>query len=123
MTKPFDTTSHVIDKPQLSLNLNIELHLKQYGQPMKISASFYLSVDGGQPIDLSRTRQIFPTIGVLPGLRPVEPREKLLDSTYVKKNIGGRLSSLHFRNQLLLLEGGRPNFEEFQQYCEKSLRK
>ena len=108
---------------QTSVELEFEgkASLKAIWPSNESNGFFYLSVDGGQPIDLSRTRQIFPTIGVLPGLRPVDPREKLLDSTYVKKNLGGRLSSMRFRNQLLTLEGGRPDFKDFQQYCDKWL--
>lgn len=83
---------------------------------------FFTKVDEGQPANLTRTRQIFPALGVTPGLRPVEPREKILDINYVRKNVGGRLSSLHFRNQLLFLDqwsqDPAKSFDAFNGFCE-----
>ena len=46
---------------------------------------------------------MFPLIGIVPMLAPVERTEDLLERRTVRRNHGGRLSSRHFRNQLWLL--------------------
>lgn len=89
---------------RIELDFDQKANLKAVWPGYQEAGFFFVSVDGGQPVNLARTRQLFPTMGVITSLRPVEPREKLLDDNYVKKNVGGRLTSLHFRNQLRLLD-------------------
>ncbi len=50
--------------------------------------------------DPSEARALFPTIGVIPPVSPIERREELRDARWVHDNMGGRLASRHFRNQL-----------------------
>jgi AAA domain, putative AbiEii toxin, Type IV TA system len=79
---------------------------------------FYLEMANG--MQLHRPTQVkpaFPELGVIPLLSPIERSEPILDTRYVRRNIDGRLSSRHFRNQLRLLDEeakrGEPTFEEF----------
>lgn len=66
---------------------------------------FYLEKKRGITVrDAKSARDIFPLLGVIPALSPLEHSESLLDPSYVKRNITGRLSSRHFRNQLYLLK-------------------
>jgi len=70
-------------------------------------------------------RQSFPQIGLVPLLTPLDRNEELLNPNWVLKNIDGRLSSRHFRNQLALLvsEGGEADsgWESFREFCVKWL--
>jgi hypothetical protein len=50
----------------------------------------------------SIARDVLTKVGVVPSLAPLERRETLLDTDYVRLNVGGRLASRHFRNQLFL---------------------
>jgi len=69
------------------------------------SGFFYLTQASGYPVHSpSQAKSSFPALGVIPILGPTEHSERLLDVDYVKKNISGRLSSRHFRNQLRLLK-------------------
>lgn len=45
-----------------------------------------------------------PSIGVIPGLNPVEDQEDLLTEKYVTEASGSRLTSRHFRNSLYFLK-------------------
>ena len=66
---------------------------------------FYLLLAGDIPVrTTAQARANFPTMGLVPVLTPVDNHERLLDETYVRQNISGRLSSRHFRNQLRLLQ-------------------
>ncbi len=68
---------------------------------------FFVQGPDGRPYrDIPDVRENLPSIGVLPNLSPVEQREELLAEEYVRSNLGTRRSSLHFRNQLLLLARG-----------------
>lgn len=58
---------------------------------------------GWQPTTPKQFRELGDLIGVIPTLSPVEPLEPLLEPQYVARNVGGRLSSRHFRNQLSLM--------------------
>jgi energy-coupling factor transporter ATP-binding protein EcfA2 len=66
---------------------------------------FYLrTATGQQPQTPAQVRSTFSEIGIVPVLTPLEHTENFLTEDYVRRNIAGRLSSRHFRNQLLLLE-------------------
>jgi energy-coupling factor transporter ATP-binding protein EcfA2 len=68
------------------------------------SPFFFVEVDDrAQPRTAAAVRGAFPTIGVVPMLAPVERTEILLEPSTVKRDLGGRLSSRHFRNELHLL--------------------
>ncbi len=67
---------------------------------------FVQGPDGHAYRDIPEIREKLPVVGVLPNLSPVEQREDLLDADYIRSNLGSRRSSLHFRNQLLLLARG-----------------
>ncbi len=70
-------------------------------------AFFYLTQSSGWPVTTpNQAKANFPALGVIPILGPTEHDENLLAEDYVRKNIAGRLSSRHFRNQLRLLDDG-----------------
>jgi len=69
------------------------------------SPFFYLTQATGAAVRAPvQARASFPALGVIPILGPAEHTEKLLDDAYVKQNVSGRLSSRHFRNQLIALK-------------------
>jgi hypothetical protein len=67
-------------------------------------------------------RRVFPDMGLVPVLSPIDTEEEPLSEKYVRANLDGRLASRHFRNQLYLLErdwiDGRSAFEEFCSFAE-----
>ena len=75
------------------------------------SPFFFLKDQLGRvPLRAAAVRKEFPSIGVIPILTPVDHREAVLGTPYVRSNIDGRLASRHFRNQLFLesLENAPP---------------
>jgi predicted ATPase len=78
---------------------------------------FYLEKKPGLQVKaVKAARDTFTGLGVIPVLGPVEHSEDLLDDEYVKRNISGRLSSRHFRNQLRLMrENG--TYEAFLEFA------
>lgn len=68
------------------------------------SPFFFVEVENKpQPRTPSAVRSSFPSVGVVPMLAPIERSEDLLEASTVKRGLGGRLSSRHFRNELYLL--------------------
>ena len=68
---------------------------------------FFIEIgEGGQPasVKLARTAIDRESMGVLPHLRPIDPRETIRNPTYLQRQQGSRLASGHFRNQLALLD-------------------
>jgi hypothetical protein len=66
---------------------------------------FFLQTAGGwNPRSAADVRLAYPEIGVIPMLAPLEQQENMLDRDWVRRNQDGRLSSRHFRNQLLQSE-------------------
>ncbi len=66
---------------------------------------FYLTRASGFPVTtVSQARTEFPPLGVIPILNPLEHTEYLVEPATVARNISGRLSSRHCRNQLKLLQ-------------------
>jgi energy-coupling factor transporter ATP-binding protein EcfA2 len=57
----------------------------------------------------------FPHINILPQLVPVADAEERLNETYVHRSLSTARSSIHFRNELLVL---REYYEEFKSLCE-----
>jgi hypothetical protein len=68
---------------------------------------YFLQQGEWQPRAVKDIRRVFPRVGVVPMLYPVEQEESVLDEDYVRRNLDGRLASRHFRNQLRLLQSGR----------------
>lgn len=67
----------------------------------EVAPYFYLEkLAGIQPSGVSEVRSRIPSIAVVHALTPVEHLEKLLSDDYIRKNLGSRMSSRHFRNQL-----------------------
>lgn len=64
---------------------------------------FYLDAEGGPPTKPAQVKRMFPQVGIVPVLAPLERSERILDREYVSSNIDGRLTSRHVRNQLFLL--------------------
>lgn len=70
-----------------------------------------------RPMDV---REMTGTIGIVPGLYPLNRTESVLDEAYVRSNFQGRRSSQHARNQLLLIKDGG-EFEEFTEFVTERL--
>lgn len=82
------------------------------------SPFFFVEVDNRpQPRTPAVVRAAFPTIGVVPMLAPIERTETVLDPKTVKRDLGGRLSSRHFRNELHLLPENE--FEQYRQLVRR----
>ena len=73
---------------------------------------FYLQQGRASINNVRQARDVFPEIGTIPVLAPVESEEEVLTPKYVRENLDGRLASRHFRNQLLLLVDD-PEGEDF----------
>jgi energy-coupling factor transporter ATP-binding protein EcfA2 len=74
---------------------------------------FYLEkLPGLQVRTVIAARNTFAGLGIIPVLGPVEHSEELLADEYVRRNISGRLSSRHFRNQLRLMRASG-SYEDF----------
>ncbi len=86
--------------------------------PPEETPYFYLEhIPGAQPPSISVARRDYPTVGVVQTLTPVEHRESILSADHVRKNLGTRLASKHFRNQLYVLQTSDPKrYEEFRNY-------
>src|SRR5690606_24407732 len=84
----------------------------------EIAPYFYLEkIAGIQPSGVSDVRNNIPSIAVVHALTPVEHQEKVLSDDYIRKNLGSRLSSRHFRNQLRVWrEQDCQDFEELLRY-------
>ena len=77
---------------------------------------FYLLDEiGNAPRSPAPVRAKFSTIGVIPTLTPLEHEEAIVEDETVRRNLSGRLSSRHFRNQLRMLveNNGWDEFIEF----------
>ncbi len=61
------------------------------------SLLFLHYANGGQPREPKEVRRLYPSLGVVPPLGPVDTSEPILSEKYVRANMGGRLSSRHFR--------------------------
>lgn len=71
---------------------------------------FYLTSSGGVVHEApALVKREFPTVAVVPAVVPLEQRERILTDDYIRKNLGRRLSSRHFRNQLLLASRQDPD--------------
>ncbi|MGW5718339.1 ATP-dependent nuclease [Amycolatopsis sp. NPDC003865] len=78
---------------------------------------FYLEhVPGAQPPALRVAKQFYSTMGFVQTMSPLEQDEVVLSETHVKENLGTRLASRHFRNQLHLRKEANP--EEYSKLCE-----
>lgn len=75
---------------------------------------FYLETRPGVQVrSPAQAKAAFPQLGVIPILTPADTTEPLLVDTYVLRNVSGRLSSRHFRNQLRILKASDGGFEDF----------
>ncbi|MDX1874015.1 AAA family ATPase [Mycolicibacterium sp. 120266] len=89
--------------------------------PIDDQPFYYLEhIAGAQPPSLQVTRRDYPSVGVVQTLTPVEHRETVLSEDHIKKSIGTRLASKHFRNQLYLTQANDP--EGYSQYIEFALQ-
>jgi hypothetical protein len=83
-----------------------------------VSAFFYLERRPGMVVRTpTAAREAFPPMGVIPILTPIEHSEVLVEPATVQRNIAGRLSSRHFRNQLRLL-GDSGELQTFLDWAE-----
>jgi hypothetical protein len=66
---------------------------------------FFYLLDGDRqnPRSPAPVKRQFSTIGVIPTLSPLEHEEAIVEDETVRRNLSGRLSSRHFRNQLRML--------------------
>lgn len=79
---------------------------------------FYLEqIPGAQPPSIKVVKTFYPSIGVVQTLTPVEHRETVLSEKHVRDNLGTRLASKHFRNQLYQFQLADPaGYDEFKEY-------
>jgi predicted ATPase len=100
----------------------IELHFKNKAAlyavwPVEERPYFYLEqIPGAQPPNLRVAKQFYSTIGVVQTMSPIEHQESLLSEGYVRDNLGTRLASRHFRNQLYYLKLNES--DKYSQLCE-----
>ncbi|SEF33866.1 AAA domain-containing protein, putative AbiEii toxin, Type IV TA system [Amycolatopsis pretoriensis] len=84
----------------------IELHFRNKAAlyviwPLEGNPYFYIEqIPGAQPSNLRVVKSFYSTMGVVQSMVPLERDENLLSETHVRDNLGTRLSSRHFRNQL-----------------------
>jgi len=79
----------------------------------EVDGGFFLVKDNDVTLRRpAEVRRIFPTIGVVPILTPVEHLERGLSDSQVKANLDTRLASRHFRNQMSRLG------LEFRPFCD-----
>lgn len=74
-----------------------------------IDPFFYFDYRPG--MNAKRRQQVIdhlPSIGIIPGLNPVEDVEEVLSARYVAEAAGSRLTSRHFRNHLFQLQSQNP---------------
>jgi energy-coupling factor transporter ATP-binding protein EcfA2 len=91
---------------------------KEDSQQDEHGAFFYLeSGKGKNPIRPKEVREMFPRIGIIPTLMPIDHSEQLVGKDHVRRHIDGRLASRHFRNQVHLLQE-RPDTDDYASYCE-----
>ncbi len=102
----------------------IEIHFKNKSAiyvswPLEDGAYFYLEhIPGAQPPNIKVVRRDYPSVGVIQTLTPVEHREQILSTEYVRKRQGSRLASRHFRNQLYAVQENDPTaYMEFQRFA------
>ncbi len=62
--------------------------------------------------------EVLPRMSILPQVFPLAVHERILDREYVRHNMDGRLSSLHFRNQLYIYYWEL--FEDFQRLVNET---
>ncbi|MFC9356167.1 ATP-dependent endonuclease [Rhodococcus sp. NPDC057014] len=100
----------------------IELHFQNKSAlfvvwPVDSEPYFYLeNVPGMQPSSTAKVKEIYPDIGVVQTLTPVEHREVVLTEKYVREHLGSRLASKHFRNQLYLMKLN--DYDKYVEFCD-----
>jgi energy-coupling factor transporter ATP-binding protein EcfA2 len=97
-----ETSIHVLFDNGAHLRAVWPVGLDEDDEPA--SPFFFVEVDNRpQPRTPAAVRGVFPSLGVVPMLAPIERTETLLETKTVKRDLGGRLSSRHFRNELHLM--------------------
>lgn len=97
-----ETSIHLVFQNGSRLHAVWPVGLDEDDEPA--SPFFFVEVDDKpQPRTPMAVRAAFPSVGVVPMLAPIERTESLLEKATVTRDIGGRLSSRHFRNELHLL--------------------
>lgn len=80
------------------------------------NAFFYLTNRDGLPLrQPAQVRRLAGAIGIVPGLYPVNRRERVLDEGYLREHFEGRRASQHARNHIHLIaqQGELKEFREF----------
>ncbi|MDI9932375.1 AAA family ATPase [Rhodococcus sp. IEGM 1354] len=105
------------------IETRIELHFKNKSAlyvvwPEDEAGYFYLEhIPGAQPPSLAVARRDYSTIGVVQTLNPLEHQESVLSELHVRENLGTRLASKHFRNQLYQVDAeSETEFAELKRY-------
>lgn len=108
-----------------TLESRLELHFKNkaalyvvWPDAEELVPYFYLEhISGAQPPNLAVARNFYSSIGVIQTLAPIESREAVLSAKHVAANLGTRLASRHFRNQLNQLRTTDPSgFDDFRDF-------
>ena len=80
---------------------------------------FFFSDTNGSALDnVKAIQRLFPDLGTVPPLTPLEQREEVLNPQYVRRNQSTRLAPRHFRNQLLLLSSAA-DWKPFQMFLQE----
>jgi hypothetical protein len=78
---------------------------------------FWITLEGRPIVTAAEAKDVLFRAGVVPSLSPVDAEEKLLTPDYLAKSVDSRLSSRHFRNNLLQLKKVDPGaFVELIEY-------
>ncbi len=83
-----------------------DLEYYEYNAPdVEAQGYFYLMLANNlQPKGPADVRRLFPSLGVIPILTPIDHDEEVKSWDYLKRNLDSRLASRHFRNQLLRID-------------------
>lgn len=114
-----------------AIEINTENIFHKYGAPPSIikatfSNNFIVTIFIGESVELFCTLETKPGIfitkkseasklnlwqvNILPQITPINKKERVLNRDYVRINLNSDISSLHFRNQLYLLNEYFPRF-------------
>ena len=116
----FENIRHEFRMAETRLTLTFQNNAKLYVVwPVEDEPFFYLEhVEGIQPNSTAVTKHYYSSIGVVPTLTPVEHDERVLSPEHIRANLGTRLVSRHFRNQLYFTRLNAADvYKEFLEYA------
>ena len=117
----FENLRHEFRQAETWLTLTFKNNAKLYAvwpEADDEDPYFYLEhIEGIQPPSIAVIRNQYSSIGIVPTLTPVEQDERVLSEEHIEANLGTRLVSKHFRNQLYYMRvSSESNYDEFIDY-------